>query len=548
MATIAEALQIAIDHHLCDRPREAETLYRRILDVDPEQPDALHLLGVLYAQGGRYGEAAELVAEAIRIRPHLPEYHVHLGNALRMLGRDGDAVTVFRRAAMLRPENFETWDALGAISDGLDAEKAMLRALALDPRQRRLWVAIGNLMADAGRFDDLAALLLRLNRLLEPYGIFWKTPYYVVLSIANRFHRDGDHAGMAALFRGLDPALAHLDPLTVAWIGFLKGSWHTARGEIAEARTIFDVVAERLPLVRCFSPGPLFDERAAVDPIEWNAYGTTMHDVGPAIADGQGPVLVCAADGAYVERFARLFLASAETFARSGSRVHIHVVNPGPNTLGMLATLGAGLRRLLLAVTWEEVGEGMSPTDRMTYYTCARFLRLPALMDRYGAPMVISDIDAVWLADPGAFTDALSAVEPLALVRNPRTLAFLYDAIGGGIVALHPEPIVRRMGDDAARFLLHWVRGRRMEYFLDQVALGCVVDKYETRGAIGGIRGIAIEESVYRLGAGVVYQIQTGKRDPEFGRRVNDLLAGGATPERLRAFVADDQARGRLQG
>ena len=50
MASIAEALSIAVDHHQSDRIGEAETLYRRILDADPDQPGALYFLGILLAQ------------------------------------------------------------------------------------------------------------------------------------------------------------------------------------------------------------------------------------------------------------------------------------------------------------------------------------------------------------------------------------------------------------------------------------------------------------------------------------------------------------------
>lgn len=50
MATVEEALGIALDLHQGGRLDEAETLYRRILDAVPDQGDARHLLGVLRAQ------------------------------------------------------------------------------------------------------------------------------------------------------------------------------------------------------------------------------------------------------------------------------------------------------------------------------------------------------------------------------------------------------------------------------------------------------------------------------------------------------------------
>ena len=50
-------LQTAIALHTAGRLTEAEQAYRRILLVDPENADALHLLGVVAHQNGAHQEA-----------------------------------------------------------------------------------------------------------------------------------------------------------------------------------------------------------------------------------------------------------------------------------------------------------------------------------------------------------------------------------------------------------------------------------------------------------------------------------------------------------
>jgi protein O-GlcNAc transferase len=52
MATIPEALAIAIHHHQNGRLQAAEQIYRQILQAEPDEADALHLLGVLAHQVG----------------------------------------------------------------------------------------------------------------------------------------------------------------------------------------------------------------------------------------------------------------------------------------------------------------------------------------------------------------------------------------------------------------------------------------------------------------------------------------------------------------
>ncbi len=41
------ALRAAIQHHQAGRLGQAEALYRQVLQAQPQNPDALHLLGVI---------------------------------------------------------------------------------------------------------------------------------------------------------------------------------------------------------------------------------------------------------------------------------------------------------------------------------------------------------------------------------------------------------------------------------------------------------------------------------------------------------------------
>ena len=47
MATIPEALAVAVQYHQSGNLQQAEAIYRQILQVDPNHANALHLLGVI---------------------------------------------------------------------------------------------------------------------------------------------------------------------------------------------------------------------------------------------------------------------------------------------------------------------------------------------------------------------------------------------------------------------------------------------------------------------------------------------------------------------
>jgi Flp pilus assembly protein TadD len=71
-------LQAALRQHQAGQLAEAEARYRQVLALDPEQPDALHLLGVLALQVGQADVAVPLIAQAITHRPNAPAFRMNL--------------------------------------------------------------------------------------------------------------------------------------------------------------------------------------------------------------------------------------------------------------------------------------------------------------------------------------------------------------------------------------------------------------------------------------------------------------------------------------
>jgi protein O-GlcNAc transferase len=157
VATITEALALALDHHLGGRLEAAETLYGRILDADPAQPDARHLLGVLAGQTGRAALGVDLIGQAMALRPDAADYPSNLGALFDATDEPQRAAAAYRRALALRPDFATAWARLGAtrrrLDDGDGAILALTRASSLDPSDG----------ASAGR----AALLLRQRALGE---------------------------------------------------------------------------------------------------------------------------------------------------------------------------------------------------------------------------------------------------------------------------------------------------------------------------------------------------------------------------------------------
>ena len=77
--TIQQAIDLALQHHNGGRLPQAEGIYQQILQVDPNQPVALHLLGMIAHQTGKNDTAVDLITKASTIKPDYAEAQSNLG-------------------------------------------------------------------------------------------------------------------------------------------------------------------------------------------------------------------------------------------------------------------------------------------------------------------------------------------------------------------------------------------------------------------------------------------------------------------------------------
>lgn len=156
-STIQQRLTEGLAHHQAGRLAQAELLYREVLNAHPDQPDALHLLGVLYLQVGQTPRAAELIDRAVSLAPNHSNLN-NLGEALRALQRHLDAIACYQRAIALNAGAVDPLGNLGLAMIELgrydEAEKALSRASQLAPE----------------RADLHTKLCLARTRLGDPHG------------------------------------------------------------------------------------------------------------------------------------------------------------------------------------------------------------------------------------------------------------------------------------------------------------------------------------------------------------------------------------------
>ena len=160
------AFQLAQSQRAAGRHRQAEGIYRNILQAVPNHPLALFLLGVMALHFNRCDVAEQRFRAVLQQRPDNANALAGLATALHELGQSAEAEQAARKAIQLGSSNAQAHSALGRILLGrsrhAQASACFARAVALEPRDPSLMTGLLYSMAQDDAVDpDRLALMHR---------------------------------------------------------------------------------------------------------------------------------------------------------------------------------------------------------------------------------------------------------------------------------------------------------------------------------------------------------------------------------------------------
>lgn len=420
MATITEALLAAFDHHQAGRLNEAATLYARILDADPEQPEAAQLLGVLYAQAGHAGQGARLLRRSLASRPDSAGGQSNLAGALQTLGDPAGADAAYRRALRLDPALTDAHasraGALRALGRVEEAAASAARALALDPTHADALVNRADSLLALRRAPAAEAAARRALAVRDGFAAARMT-LGSTLAAQNRWG-EAEAAYRAAL--GLDPRLGE------AWENL--GSLLAKLGRFDESLAAF-AEAEAL------RPGPSL----------WAARGTglvAMARPAEALADFDRALAARPADAGlrWNRGFARLLAGDyAGGWPEFDWRRHDRGAEPPWRAFPQPTWMGEDIAgRTILLYAEQGLGDTL------------QFVRYVPLVAARGA-RVILEVQPPLLSVLSGMEGAERVIargEPLPafdlecpLMSLPRALGTTLDAVPASVPYLRPDPV-----------------------------------------------------------------------------------------------------------
>jgi tetratricopeptide (TPR) repeat protein len=171
---ISELLQKGLEHHQSGRLPEAESIYLSILKEQPQNPDALHLMGVMAHQVGKNEIAIELFEKAIRANPNEPDFYNNSGEAFRALKKYDQAIACYKQALEINPgfagayNNFgNVLKEMGKLQESIERYQ---QAIVVAPDFPIPYNNLGIVLKDLGRHSEAITRYEQALSLLPDYA------------------------------------------------------------------------------------------------------------------------------------------------------------------------------------------------------------------------------------------------------------------------------------------------------------------------------------------------------------------------------------------
>jgi predicted TPR repeat methyltransferase len=144
---------------------EAEQAYRRVLDANPRNPQALYLRGVVTGQLGRPHDAIELLQQAVSLRPDHLQAISELAKLFQETGQLQASAEALRKLISVKPDLGELYNNLGIVLRRLgkpkEAAVACGKAVELSPDSAEAHSNLADVLRRLERFDGAAAAYRR---------------------------------------------------------------------------------------------------------------------------------------------------------------------------------------------------------------------------------------------------------------------------------------------------------------------------------------------------------------------------------------------------
>jgi len=228
---LAEAMELVKE----GQHKQAEAIYRRILHRDPDDVDALRLLGVSRVKRDHFDEGAACFRRAVALAPDFMKAWVNLGAALCEQQKFDEAESAFLSALELQPASPQVLERLGV--NALKASRLedcihwLERSLSIAPDYAPSLLCLGHALKTKGERDEAIAAYRRCTTVRPSFG----EAYWSLANLKTFKFDDREVAAMEAQLEGVADATDDEAAQSEIAFAFTLGKAYEDRRDYARA-------------------------------------------------------------------------------------------------------------------------------------------------------------------------------------------------------------------------------------------------------------------------------------------------------------------------
>ena len=154
---IENKFSLAFQNHKKNNFKDAEKLYKEILDSKPNHLEAIRYLGTLFAQNKKINLAKKMFLKGIEIKPNDPSINNNLGNTFFELGEIKKAIPFYEKAIKLKPNYVDANFNLGIIFNSLSKYQKALgcfeKVIQIQPNNIRSYNILSATLQKLGEYE-----------------------------------------------------------------------------------------------------------------------------------------------------------------------------------------------------------------------------------------------------------------------------------------------------------------------------------------------------------------------------------------------------------
>ena len=147
-----------IRHLHASRYRKAEDAFKKVLQEDKNNIDALRFMGILAFKSGNHDIAEAMFTRALKLDPTYSLVWANLGQVFSVTGQLDKAQKSFKNILNMEPNNALIWAEYGTVLTKLakykEGRDAYLKALEFKPDSPRVHLSLGHVFKTMGEIDN----------------------------------------------------------------------------------------------------------------------------------------------------------------------------------------------------------------------------------------------------------------------------------------------------------------------------------------------------------------------------------------------------------